>query len=338
MRWWNYNMEIGKLPNSILSELIINTLKPKRDEVLIRPDIGEDCTAFELDKDVCVMSTDPITGATKNLGKLAVDISLNDIASCGATPFGIMITIMIPPKGTVSQLKEIMGDINKRCNQLNIDVLGGHTEVTDAVTRFVIVSTAIGRVKKEKLVTTKGALENDVILMTKFAGLEGTSIIINEREKQLQKSLSVNQINEGKDLINSIGVIKEGIIAGECLVNSMHDITEGGVLGAIWEVCQSCKLGATIYADKIPIKEITQKICDIYNINPLKLISSGSMLITCNELTANILIDKLKKEKINCTKIGIITKKDMVLVDKKNKVIINEPSTDELYKVIKNGN
>lgn len=332
-------MEIGKLPNKILSEIVLDTLKPKRKEILIRPEIGEDCTAFELKDDVCVMSTDPITGATKDLGQLAVNISLNDIASCGATPFGIMVTIMIPPSGTVEQLKEIMSDINKTCNEMNIDVLGGHTEVTDAVTRFVIVSTAIGKVKKEKLVKTKNAQVNDVILVTKHVGLEGTSIIINEKENELKNTISQKHLNLGKNLINQISVVKEGIIASNLLVNSMHDITEGGVLGAIWEVCKSCDLGAKIKKEKIPIMNITKSICDYYKLDPLKLISSGSMLITCNEKVSKLLIEQLHNEKINCTNIGVLTKEKDILINDNDKLInIEEPISDELYKVIKNDN
>ncbi|MBN2853769.1 MAG: AIR synthase family protein [Clostridia bacterium] len=329
-------MEIGKLSNKVLNDIVINTLKPKRGEVILRPAIGEDCTAFSLEEDVCVMSTDPITGATLNLGKIAVNIAVNDIASCGAEPFGIMITILIPPDGEIEQLKQIMNDINQTCDSLNIDILGGHTEVTDAVTRFVITATSVGRVKREKLVMTKNAKAGDCILMTKYVGMEGTSIIINEKRKLIESFLTEDEIKMGNSFIDELSVVKEGTAASKIGVNSMHDITEGGILGAIWELCHSSQLGALVFEDKIPVREVTRKVCMYFNLNPLKLISSGSMLITCDKKHKDLLITTLLNEGINCQMIGTLSEKKDILLYNKNKVTtIMEPESDELYKVIK---
>lgn len=329
-------MEIGKLSNKVLNEIVINTLRPKRKEVLIRPAVGEDCTAFALDGDVCVMSTDPITGATKNLGKIAVNIAVNDIASCGAEPFGIMITILIPPEGELEELKRIMHDINETCDKLNIDILGGHTEVTDAVNRFVITATSVGRVSKDRLVMTRNAKAGDVIMMTKFVGLEGSSIIVNEKKETVKTFLTEDEMKETNSFIDDLSVLEEGTIAARLGVNSMHDITEGGVLGAIWELCHSSHLGANIISKNIPVKEVTRKICKYFSIDPLKLISSGSMLISCDENIKERLIESLAASGINCCEIGTLTAgKEIVIYDGVMSKHIAEPESDELYKVIK---
>lgn len=328
-------MKIGKLSNEILQELIIDSLSVSRKEVLVRPAIGEDCAAFELDKNVCVMSSDPITGATKNLGSIAVNVAINDIAATGAEPFGIMITLLIPVDATIEQLKDIMADINITTKQLNIDVLGGHTEVTDAVTRFVIISTAVGKVKKNKLIQTKNARVGDALLVTKSIGLEGTSIIINEKINELKEILSIEEINEANSFSSLLSVLPEGMIASKLKVNAMHDVTEGGIYGAIWEMCTSSKTGAIIKKNSIAIKDLTKKICEFYNINPYKLISSGSMLIACDPSTVDDLCKILEKKGIDCNKIGILTKNLSILLEEgENTSLIEQPTSDELYRVV----
>lgn len=326
-------MEIGKIPNTVLKEIILDKIKGSRKEILVRPKVGEDCCAVDFGDNVCVLSSDPITGAINEIGRLAVHISCNDVASCGAEPLGVLVTILVPPRATEEELELVMTQICDTANSLNVDIIGGHTEVTSAVNRFVIITTAVGSVLKDKLVTTSGAQEGDDIIITKYAGIEGTAIIAHDREEELCSKLEKDVIESSKALVKNISVVKEGIIAGRFGVNSMHDITEGGVLGAIWEVTEASGKGALVYNDKIPIMDETLKICGIYNINPLKLISSGCMIITCKN--GSELVMQLESEGVKATIIGQITnslEKRLVLED--GYIDIAEPLSDELYKVV----
>jgi len=327
-------MEVGKIPNNILNKLILENIKNKRSEILIRPAIGEDCTAIDLDGKICVLSTDPVTGAANNIGKLAVHISCNDVASSGAEPIGILITILAPPSAEISDFQLIMKQAAEVCDKLNVEILGGHTEITSAVNRFVLSSTVIGKTIKDKLVLTSGAQAGDDIIMTKWAGLEGTAIIAADMENELGKTVGTDIVKKAKGFINHISVVKEGMLAGEFGVNSMHDITEGGVLGAVWEVLRSSGKGGIIYKDKIPVKEETSKICEHFNIDPFRLISSGSMLITCKKGAE--LIEILKKNNIEASIIGIVNEgNEIKLKDGDDFIKISQPGSDELYKVIK---
>lgn len=326
-------MEIGKLPNSILREIVLDKIKENRKEILVRPKVGEDCCAVDFGDNVCVLSSDPITGAENEVGRLAVHISCNDVASCGAEPLGLLVTILVPPKATQKELESVMSQISETANSLNVDIIGGHTEVTTAVNRFVIITTAVGHVLKDKLVTTSGAKVGDDIIITKYAGIEGTAIIANDKEKELIGRLEKDVLDKAKSLVKDISVVKEGIIAGQFGVNSMHDITEGGVLGAIWEVTEASEKGAMVYADRIPVLDETLKICNIYNIDPLRLISSGCMIITCKN--GNELVRELERNGIKATVIGQITEgSEKRLVFKDGVVEIGEPLSDELYKVV----
>jgi thiamin-phosphate kinase len=328
-------MKQGKLPNTQLERLILNSLVTRREETVLKPAVGEDCCALDIGKNLCVISTDPITAADENAGLLAVIVSLNDLAASGAEPVGILTTVLLPTDVNEEKIKRIFDSINETCKELNIDVLGGHTEITDAVTKTIIITTAIGKVPENGLVRSDGANPGDAILMTKAAGLEGTAIIAADKTSEISGFLNEDEIIEAKSYISEISVLDEGMIAAATGATAMHDITEGGVFGAVWEICSASGHGAVINPDRIKIRPLTGKICDFYNINPLLLISSGSMLITCSQENKSKILDKLKDSNIICREIGRITYENKVYAEISGGLVeIPQPGPDELYKVI----
>jgi len=324
-------MKVGKLNWDDLKQIIDNNKSVVRSDVRIRSGIGEDCSVINFGDYECVVSTDPITGADKNIGKLAVHINCNDIASCGVEPIGILVTILAPPSATIDDIKNIMAEIDAETKKLNVEILGGHTEVTTAVNRIVVSCTAIGKGKARDAVATSGAKLGDEIIVTKLLCMEGTSIVVNDHLGKVRGFLTQKEIEEAKEYVNSISVVNEGRIAGRFGVNSMHDITEGGVLGALWEVAQASNLGFKVYNDKMPISEITYKVCAKLNIDPLKFISSGSMLITVDPEKG--LVDKLNSNGVQATIIGRMTKSEGILVVDKIEKEVLPPTRDELFSI-----
>ncbi len=329
-------MKIGKLTASQLEEVIFKNIKKKRKEFLNSPGIGDDCAALDLGDKVCYLSSDPITGAVNKIGKLAVNITCNDLATTGIEPMGIMATILAPTTSTIEDLKQIVIDMEAECEKLNIDILGGHTEITDAVTKIIVSITGIGFGTKAHYEKKEKIKSDDIILLTKGVGIEGTAIISFEKEEELKSILSKKELEYGKSMMEMTSVVKEGLLASD-LSKGMHDVTEGGILGAIWEVSELSNLGVTIYEESLKIADTTSKICDFYNIDPLKLISSGSMLIVVSPENKDSLLKKLRLENISTYEIGFFTDntKDKIIIDRENqKSIIDEPGSDELYKVI----
>jgi hydrogenase expression/formation protein HypE len=155
-------MKIGKVPNNKLKKIILDKISFNRSDILIRPKIGEDCSAVDFGEYACVLSSDPITGAANEVGRLAVHISCNDIASCGVEPIGLMVTILAPPESTEKELETIMHQLCDTASSLKVDILGGHTEITDSVNRFVVVTTAIGKGMKNKLIKSSGARPGNI--------------------------------------------------------------------------------------------------------------------------------------------------------------------------------
>ncbi|NLV36450.1 MAG: AIR synthase [Clostridiaceae bacterium] len=326
-------MKIGKLPNDILEKLVLNKIQENRSEVIIRPKTGMDCAAVDFGNYACVLSSDPITGTSKEIGRLAVHICCNDIASCGVDPLGIMATILCPSDATEEELEHIMDQLTAAAASINVDLLGGHTEVTSAVTRFVISCTALGRCLKEKLIVTSGAKAGDDLVITKHAGLEGASIIAHEKELELTGLIGKQAVEEAKSYMNCISVVRDGIEAAKYGVNAMHDVTEGGILGAVWEICEASGNGAEVFLEDIPIKSVTKKICQHYNINPYKLISSGCMLISATD--GKGLVSHLEKAGISAALFGKLNLSgDRIVISKEGKERITAPGADELYSVL----
>ncbi|WP_293981777.1 AIR synthase family protein [uncultured Clostridium sp.] len=324
-------MKEGKLDFDDLKEIIFNNKTVRREEVKIRNDVGEDCTVIDFDDCEGIFSTDPITGAEKNIGKLAVHINCNDIASAGGEPLGILVTILAPVDSTLDDINQVMKEIDEEAAKIGVEIIGGHTEVTSAVNKLVISVTVIGKNKKGFSVKTGGAKLNDDIVVTKTLGIEGTYILINEYEDRLKNVLTEDEINLGKTLIDKISVLPEGRICREYGVNSMHDITEGGLLGGIFEVAMASGKGFEIYKDKIPMLDVTKKVCREFKIDPLRLISSGSMLITSSDGVG--LVKKLNECGIDAVVVGKICEDNKILIDGEKKVMVEPPKRDELFNI-----
>lgn len=324
-------MKEGKLDFDDLRNIILNNKTIKRSEVKVRNDVGEDCSIIDFGDCEGIFSTDPITGANENVGKLAVHINCNDIASSGGEPIGILVTILAPTSSSLEEINKVMNEIDEEAAKIGVEIIGGHTEVTSAVNKMIISVTVIGKNLKGKSIKTAGAKVYDDIIVTKALGLEGTYILINDYEERIQRILSKEEIKFGKSLINKISVLEEGKIGGEFGVHSMHDITEGGLLGGLFEVAMASNKGFKIFKDKIPMLDITKKVCEEFKIDPLRLISSGSMLITTKN--GDGLIKKLKEKGIDAGIIGKISEHGGILVDKGNEINVEPPKRDELFNI-----
>ncbi|MFO7635743.1 MAG: AIR synthase family protein [Clostridia bacterium] len=331
-------MDIGKLSNELLQKIILDKIENKRPESVLKPGIGEDACVLDLDGELCVLSSDPITGAVQDIGSIAVHVSLNDIAASGAVPIGIITTILLPPGSQEKELEALFHQISRTCKEMGVEILGGHTEVTDAVNRVVVATTAVGKVKKGKMVSTGNAQSGDSILITKDAATEGTAILAGDHWEELEGAFGKDFVKRAQSLIQSISVVREGIIGTEAGVHAMHDVTEGGVLGAVWEMCTASGKGCIIEEKSIPLAEETLRICAHFGIDPLKLISSGSMLMSISPCNEPILARALADAKIPCRRIGVITESGGCLIRKAEGLQrITPPESDELYKVRRKG-
>ncbi|HWT73279.1 MAG TPA: AIR synthase family protein [Mobilitalea sp.] len=327
-------MNLGKVPETVLKRSVLNQIKHRRDEVLVGPAIGEDCSVLAIAEDeVIVISSDPITGAVQDIGTFAVHITANDIASNGAEVIGIMLTLLLPEGTVEAELRTMMKDIEAVCDKLHIEVIGGHTEITKAVHQPIVTVTGIGKMKRDAMIKTAGARPGQEIVMTKWAGLEGTAIIAKAKEAELRTKYSGSFLEGAKKMIDYISVVPEAMIARAVGVTSMHDVTEGGIFGALWEIGAASKVGLEVDLKKILLKQETVEICEFFDINPYMLISSGCMLMITDK--ANQLVDHLKADGIAAAVIGRITEgNDRIIINEEERRFLEPPKSDELYKVV----
>lgn len=326
-------MEIGKVPETVLKRSVLKKINVKRPEILVHAGIGEDCAVLAPTEDAIVLSTDPITGTAKDIGKLAFHITANDIAASGAELIGILLTIIFPPENSEEELRSIMEDVTGLADQYQVEILGGHTEVSEAVNQTLVSVTGVGRIAEGKVVRTGGLKPNHELVVTKWIGLEGSSILAKEKEEELKKQLPAEMIETAKRFDECLSVVPDSKIAMEVGVSAMHDVTEGGIFGALWEMAAASGVGLEIDLKKIPIRQETIEVCEVFDINPYMLISSGAMLIGTEY--GHKLVEALERAGIHAAVIGYATAdNDRVIINGEERRFLEPPKADELFRVL----
>ncbi len=289
-------MRLGKLTTDELKRYVLDKLHHTRSEVVLSAAEGEDCAALRL-QDLILLSSDPITAELplRSLGELSVHINCNDIAANGGEPVALMSTIIVPGNCSAADIGVIMDSLVRTADSLCVDVVGGHTEYSDCVVRPITCTTAIGVARR---LMDKSALRvGDRLAVTKVLGMEGMSIIL--------EMLGMTDVSEYAQYKNGLSVVPESrILTAFDEVSVMHDITEGGVLGAVAEICGT-RIGAVIDEKKLPIDACTRDICVRYGIDPRRLLSSGSMLFAASDMRRPL--QALHDAGIPATEIGEVT-------------------------------
>jgi len=310
----------GKLPNSVLGEFI-DSVQFADPSILIGPGVGEDTAALDISgQEVLVLKSDPITFVANDIGTYAVIVNANDIATSGAAPRWMLTTLLFPPGTTALQIRRTMLEIRNVCAGLGISLCGGHTEITDAVTRPVVTGMMAGLVTRSDLLNKDNLRPGDRILLTKQVAVEGTAILAGEFRKQLtDRGINRETLLACEGYLAMLSILPEAKLAAEHPGTvAMHDVTEGGLATALFEL--SCAAGCRlkIEMDKIPIFEHTRALCQALGLNPLGLIGSGSLLIACRPEHQESISRRIENAAIEVTCIGEVTAKGRGIEARKN--------------------
>jgi hydrogenase expression/formation protein HypE len=300
----------GKLPLEFLQSLLANYARP--DERLVcGPGVGEDVAVIDMGERYMVVKTDPITFATDQIGWYAVHVNANDIATSGAQPRWMLNTVLLPEEGATEELvRSIFGQLREACEELDITLVGGHTEVTWGLTRPIVVGVMIGEVARERLLTTAGARVGDKLLLVKGIPIEATAIIAREKARDLaQRGYSAEFIRRAQDYLYDpgISVVKAArLAANQDGVHAMHDPTEGGVLSGLRELALAAGTGLRLDADSVPILPEGRQLCQEYGLDPLGAIASGALIVAVAAEQALGLLRVFGQKGIPCTCIGAL--------------------------------
>lgn len=249
----------GKLPHGLLEKLI--GLKGAEDpRVFIGPKLGEDCAVIDLGDAFLILKADPVTFVTGRAGAYAVHVNANDVASMGARPRWFEPVLLCPVGTGEKEVQGLFAQIDETARALDIAVVGGHTEITSAVTHPVVVGSMQGLVAKNRLVTSSGVRPGDFIVMTKVAGLEGTAVLLQEKPLEAARALGQEGLAEAKRLVGTLGisVVQEALMAAEHGVHAMHDVTEGGVATALFELANASSVQILVNPGAIPVLDATR--------------------------------------------------------------------------------
>ncbi len=326
----------GKIPPEVLMRTVYTNLGRRDKRVLVGPGIGRDSAAVKQNGTVLVFTADPITGTTSQIGQHSVEINANDIATAGARPKWYLCTILLPIGTRENSLKEIAREIHDTAKRLGITVVGGHTEATPGLDRPIISGFMVGETRGRVLSAENGR-PGDRILLTKTAGLEGTAILARDQATILKKKgVPEGLLKLARSYQQQISVVEEALLAAKLRgVHALHDPTEGGVLNGLWEMAEASGLGIEVWAEKIPVAPATQVICLTLGLDPLKLMSSGTLLVAVERSKRWSVQKALMKSPRRLTEVGKLTarSKGRVIVRRGKREALKPVSQDELYKL-----
>src|SRR2546426_9665656 len=327
---------VGKIPPETLLRTVYTNLGRRDKSVLVGPGIGRDSAAVKQNGTVLVFTADPITGTPSHIGQHSVEINANDIATTGARPKWYLCTILLPIGTREKSLKEIAREIHETAKRLGITVVGGHTEATLGIDRPIISGFMIGETRGIVLSAEDGR-PGDSILLTKTAGLEGTAILARDKATLLKKKGVPDKLLKlARSYQEQISVVEEALLTAKLKgVHALHDPTEGGVLNGLWEMAEASNLGIEVWAEKIPVAPATRVICLTLGLDPLKLMSSGTLLLAVERSKLSIVQRALLNTPSRLTEVGKLTSrsKGRVLVRQGRRQVLRAVSQDELYKL-----
>jgi hydrogenase expression/formation protein HypE len=306
---WHIPLPAGKLPNRLLRPLLEGMVTEDA-SILIGPGIGEDVAAVRWNKedDVLILKSDPVTLASSGAGYYAVAVNANDVATAGAIPRWLLTTLLFPLETTAAQIRDVFMELQEAALPLNLALCGGHTEVTDAVLRPVIVGQVAGTVRRGHLIDKRQMRPGNHILLTKGIAVEGTCILAREFSGQLNSmGMPADELDRCRNFLADpgISIIREALIAQEVGgITALHDVTEGGVVTALEELSAAGGHQLRVFLDRIPILAETRRVCELLRADPLGVIGSGSLLIACRSDRSRLLETRLVEQGVPVTCIG----------------------------------
>jgi hydrogenase expression/formation protein HypE len=336
--------EIGKISPEIFNELIYPRLGAKSGDILVGPQHGVDVGIAEIGGKAVSFTTDPVfivpEYGWERAAWFAIHIIASDSATSGLKPKYLSIDLNLPMEMTKQQLEIMWEIIHQECEKMGIAVITGHTARYEGC-HYPMVggATIIGIGELNEYVTPKFCKPGDKIIITKGPAIEATGIfaamlpgVITEKygaelnHKAQQVFYRMTVVEDAMTAV-SVGVRDKGVTA-------MHDATECGVWGGLFEIAQSSGLGVRVEKEKIVIEESVEEVCRLFGIDPYASISEGTLIIACKEHKASAVVDALARKGIKSSIVGELTKpeKGMVLVEDGKEKKLEHPIVDPFWR------
>lgn len=326
-------MRLGKISDSVLKRSVLQQIRTKRQEVINGAGIGEDCAIFAPSRGFASAVSQAAVVKEADMARALVKCA-NNLAAAGARPVAFMLTWLLSQETEEPQLRQLMTAAEETCGLLEMQIVGGHTTVSRHVDCPMVCVTAYGVPIQDDLpmVTTRGAAPGQDIVLTKWIGLEGTAILARHNRERLRERYPAHLVEEAAGFDRYLSIIPEAASAVKSGVRVMHDASEGGILASLWELAESSGVGLTIDLRKIPIRQETVEVCELCEVNPYVLASSGCLVLVADR--GEDLVRQLGREGIPAAVIGCVTDShDRLIYNADEKRYLDKPAQDEIYRL-----
>lgn len=346
-------MRIGKVKESILKRSVLRQLHNHSEEG--SPASGEDAGVLFMsefmpevsEKTGIAMAVNPVEGWTF-AAKRAVYGAVNSMLAAGAELKAISLSILMPEEAEEKQLKALMKEIDSLCIQENILVISGHTAVSPYVSTLILSVTAMGSItgNKKSIIANKESIEDNKgktgqitvnhadldLVVAGAVGREGAAMLATEYAKRLEERYAPSYIEAAKHLFDNGSMTVVADILQEKEVVSVHDVREGGIFAALWEMAAALHVGLSIALKNVPIRQHTIEVCEYFNLNPYMLRSGGTLLLACTNGAR--IVEQLQNAGVEAAVIGQTTAGNDRLIRYDDEVrFLEPPKMDEYYKV-----
>lgn len=303
--------KIGKIDYATFSEFLLQRLGHKDSSVIVPPLTGVDAGVIDIgDGKVLIVAEDPIFTIPglplEMFGWYTVHIGASDVAVMGIKPRYMTYSLLMPPETAVEEFRTIVDSIHRSAVELEIAIVGGHTGYYPGFVAPTIGGiTVFAIAERDRYVTPAGACPDDDVILTKGPAIETAAILSITREGELLESYPVELVNRAKALSKQMSVVRDALTAMETGgVTAMHDATEGGVIGGLFEVANASNVGMEIDESLIIYPDEVRMVCDAFALDPLEAIAEGSLLITAMGEYSDKIILNLKESGIKASVIG----------------------------------
>lgn len=324
-------MRTGKVSENVLKRSILKRCGSKQEDMVQGPGVGRDCAIFHVkENQYCMTSVETVVTDRAERMRHGVFHAVNNLVCYGARPVSVSLSITLPECGEESVLRELIDRADESCREIGAALSGGHTEVSAAVSQPLVTVCAMG-MAQETAAALSGIRPGLDLVMTGYAGMEGTALLAREKEAELLTRFPLDLVKTAQRFDQDLYLGKVSEIALECDTKAMHDISQGGVFGALWELCERGGVGMEADLKKIPLKQETVEICEIFGLNPYCMLSGNAMLAAAED--GQKLVMELAKHGIFAMLIGRTTdKKDKILFNGEESRFLEKPAQDEWWK------
>lgn len=322
-------MRTGKVSENVLKRSILKRCRSKQEDMVQGPGVGRDCAIFHVkEKNYCMTSVETVIVMEMQQVRHGIFHAVNNLICGGAEPISVSLGVTLPENAEESDLRAVMDVADDSCREAGVAISGGHTEVSSAVKKPIVTICAMGMASE--------CIKNQIcpgldLVMTGYAGMEGTAILARAKEQELLERFPLDLVRAAQEFDKKLSLEQEGKIAAICGASAMHDISQGGVFGALWELCERHGIGMEAELKKIPLKQETVEICELLGLNPYCLLSGGASFIAVED--GQHLVMELAKNGIASVLIGRTTdKKDKVLLNGEECRFLEKPAQDEMLR------